>query len=120
MVLAAMLITPMQLSYTEVSTLFVGAFFGFVLAGVLNNYLLDRIGMGKTITLGACMTAAGYAVIIAPPPFALFPITYALLIGVGVALQLSQSVSYLSGLPNASIVMNHGQAAYVSLPRKSP
>lgn len=101
-----------HLSYTEVSTLFVGAFFGFVLAGVLNNYLIDRIGMGKTITLGACMTAAGYAVIIAPPPFALFPVTYALLIGVGLALQLAQSVTYMSGLPNASIIMNYGQASY--------
>jgi len=70
--------------------------------------------MGKTITLGACMTAAGYAVIIAPPPFALFPVTYALLIGVGLALQLAQSVTYMSGLPNASIIMNYGQASYVS------
>lgn len=104
----------MQLSYTEVSTLFVGAFFGFVLAGVLNNFLIDRIGMGKTVTLGSLMTAAGYAVIIAPPPFALFPITYALFIGVGLALQLAQTVTYLSGLPNATIVMNYSQASYVS------
>lgn len=70
--------------------------------------------MGKTVTLGSLMTAAGYAVIIAPPPFALFPITYALFIGVGLALQLAQTVTYLSGLPNATIVMNYSQASYVS------
>lgn len=70
--------------------------------------------MGKTVVLGAIMQATGYAIIIAPPPFALFPVTYALFIGVGLALQLAQTVTYMSGVRNASLIMNYGQASYVS------
>jgi fucose permease len=104
-----------QLNYTEVSTLFIGSFCGFLLAGLLNNLLLDRIGMGKTVVLGAILQACGYAIILAPPPFPVFPVTYALFIGVGLALQLSQTVTYMSGLPNAAFIMNYGQASYVSI-----
>lgn len=61
---------------------------------------------------GALCQTLGYVVLLAPPPFALFPVTYALLIGFGIALQMAATVSFLSSLPAASIKMNYSQAAY--------
>ena len=61
---------------------------------------------------GALCQTLGYVVLLAPPPFALFPVTYALLIGFGIALQMAATVSFLSSLPAASIKMNYSQASY--------
>lgn len=112
-----------------VSTLFIGAFCGFVIAGISNVYLTDRFGMGKVrnanlllylaksrhsqiVSLGALGQTLGYAVILAPPPFALFPVTYALLIGFGLALQMAATVSFVASLPGSHYKLNYAQASY--------
>lgn len=58
------------------------------------------------------MQTIGYGVITAPPPFPLFPVTYAILIGFGIALQMAQTVSYITNLPDASVKINYSQSAY--------
>lgn len=68
--------------------------------------------MEQVITIGAVMQTLGYGVIVAPPPFPLFPVTYAVLIGFGIALQMAQTATYITGLPDARIKINYGQAAY--------
>lgn len=82
-----------QLNYIQVSTLFIGAFSGFVLAAFVNNAVTDRLGMGKTVTTGAVLQACGYAALLAPPPFPLLPAIYAILIGFGMALLMVSSGS---------------------------
>ncbi|KAL7005552.1 hypothetical protein EMMF5_004957 [Cystobasidiomycetes sp. EMM_F5] len=45
------------LNYIQVSTLFIGAFSGFVLAAFVNNAVTDRLGMGKTAQSSAWLAA---------------------------------------------------------------
>lgn len=62
-----------NVSYTLISLMFVSSCVGAILAGVSNNRLTDRLGMGRMITIGAMLQSVVYAAVIAPPPFAVLP-----------------------------------------------
>lgn len=57
----------------------------------------DRFGMGKVLTFGAFLQCLGYAALLSPPPFAMFPVVYALLIGFGLALMMVSRTCILKG-----------------------
>jgi len=48
--------------------------------------MTDHFGMGRCLTIGAVLQLLGYCVVIAPPPFPVFPPTF-VFIGLGVAWQ---------------------------------
>ena len=56
--------------------------------------------MGKVLTFGAFLQCLGYAALLAPPPFALFPVVYALLIGFGLALMMVSVFFFATSMLN--------------------
>ena len=50
----------------------------YIVAGVASNRVTDRFGMKRVITVGAVLQSVAYAIVIAPPPFAVLPVTWAI------------------------------------------
>jgi len=67
----------------------------------LNVWLNDKIGFGKIITLGALCQLVAYLMIIPAPPFPVIICAY-VIVGFGLSLQASDSLSYIQGLIPAS------------------
>jgi fucose permease len=113
--------TYFGIGYTIVSTMFIAQCVGYIVAGVTNNRVTDKFGMGRVITAGAMLQTIAYAVVIAPPPFAVLPIAWSVVgtqanikywkcpeltfqrAGLGVAFQDAQANAWVAGLPNAHI-----------------
>lgn len=70
--------TYFGIGYTIVSTMFIAQCVGYIIAGVTNNRVTDKIGMGRLITAGAMMQTIAYAIVIAPPPFAVLPVAWSI------------------------------------------
>ena len=73
--------------------------------------MTDRLGKGKVLTLGAAIQVAGYAVILAPPPFPVIPCAF-VLVGLGVALQLAQTNTYVALMPNSAQALGYLHGGY--------
>ena len=82
---------------------------GHIIAAGMNPFLTRRMGNGRVIVLGATLQAAGYAVLVAPPPFPVFPFFFTTA-GLGIGLQLSHLNFYCSQMPNAASALGwlHG------------
>ena len=70
--------TYFSIGYTIVSTMFIAQCVGYIVAGVTNNRVTDKFGMGRVITAGAMLQTIAYAIAIAPPPFAVLPIAWSI------------------------------------------
>lgn len=100
-----------SLTYTEVSTLFISQCVGYMVCGVTCNRMTHRLGMGRVVTIGAALQLAGYAIAIAPPPFAVLPIGWAI-IGLGVGYQDASANAWVAGLPNAHVKLGYLHGLY--------
>lgn len=110
-----------SLTYTEVSTLFISQCAGYMICGVTCNRMTQRFGMGRCITIGSALQLCGYAIAIAPPPFAVLPVGWAIIgacymsllpmylgharlttaTGLGVGYQDASANAWVAGLPSA-------------------
>ena len=68
-----------------------------VMLSIVNRSASDRFGMGRVLTFGAFLQCLGYSALLPAPPFALFPVIYALLIGFGLALMMVSRTCILKG-----------------------
>ncbi|KAK0477338.1 MFS general substrate transporter [Armillaria novae-zelandiae] len=93
--------TVYHVNYAIVSLIFIMACVGFVIGALINVPLMDRIGFGKVLVVGALFQAAMYALQSAALPFPVFVTTFAIN-GIGMALQDAQVTSYVASLRNNS------------------
>ncbi|PBK95890.1 MFS general substrate transporter [Armillaria gallica] len=93
--------TVYNVNYAVVSLIFIMACVGFVIGALINVPLMDRIGFGKVLVVGALCQAAMYALQAAALPFPVFVTTFAIN-GIGMALQDAQVTSYVASLRNNS------------------
>ncbi|GAA5839352.1 hypothetical protein JCM9279_005914 [Rhodotorula babjevae] len=100
-----------KISYTVVSMMFVGQMVGFIAAGLMSSWLSTRLGLGKTIALGALVQALGLVFLIPALPFPANPIFFAVS-GWGMALQDAQANVYVATLPNAERKLSWLHASY--------
>ncbi|KAH8925116.1 MFS general substrate transporter, partial [Atractiella rhizophila] len=89
------------IGYMAVSCLFVGQFLGFFLASLTSTYLMDRLGLGKVIVLGAVSQMAAYLFMFPPINFPVLASAY-ILSGFGLALQNASTSSFIAGLPDVA------------------
>ncbi|CAA7269995.1 unnamed protein product [Cyclocybe aegerita] len=95
-----------------VSLTFVFACLGFVSGALVNIYLTERIGFGKTLVFGSLCQVAAYAIQAPAPPFPVFVMAYAIN-GAGHALQDAQANGFVATLQNhAEAKMGILHAAY--------
>ncbi|GAA5996197.1 hypothetical protein JCM5350_003302 [Sporobolomyces pararoseus] len=99
------------ISYTVVSMLFVGQAAGFLASALAMFYVVERLGLGKVIVIGAALQAFAYAILIPGFPFPVFPIIYAVS-GFGMAAQDSMANVYVATLPNADRKLGFLHASY--------
>ncbi|KAF9528689.1 major facilitator superfamily domain-containing protein [Crepidotus variabilis] len=101
-----------QLGFTLVSMIFVGNGFGFVFAGALNIWLNDKIGFGKTITLGATCQLVSSLIIATAPPFPVLVSAY-VIAGFGLSLGAAQGNGFVgSSRDNMATKMGIFHASY--------
>ncbi|KAK0201452.1 MFS general substrate transporter [Desarmillaria ectypa] len=93
--------TVYNVNYAVVSLIFIMACVGFVIGALINVPLMDRIGFGKVLVVGALCQVAVYALQSAALPFPVFVMTFAIN-GIGMALQDAQVTSYVASLRNNS------------------
>lgn len=98
-------------TYLVVSILFICNFIGFFSAALLNVWLTDRLGFGKTILLGATLQMVSYAMQSPAPPFPLYLISFAVA-GFGVGLQDAQGNTFISRMSDVTTKMSLTHAAY--------
>lgn len=70
--------TYFSIGYTIVSTMFIAQCTGYIAAGLTNNRVTDKFGMSRVITAGAMLQTVAYAIVIAPPPFAVLPVAWSI------------------------------------------
>ncbi|GAB1526101.1 hypothetical protein RhiTH_009267 [Rhizoctonia solani] len=103
-----------DLTFTVVSVLFVSGCLGFMLSGILNVYLSDRLGFGR----GVCQ-AVSYAILVPALPFPVAAIAF-LINEFGIGLQDAQANGFVSALrnnPSAKLGIIHslyGAGAFIS------
>ncbi|KAF8813139.1 MFS general substrate transporter [Phlegmacium glaucopus] len=98
--------------YVIVSLIFVFACVGFVGGALINIYLTDKFGFGKTIVYGSLCQVIAYAIQSSAPPFPAYVLAYSIN-GVGLALQDAQANGFVATLKdNAETKMGLLHAAY--------
>ncbi|EJC98908.1 MFS general substrate transporter [Fomitiporia mediterranea MF3/22] len=100
-----------HIGYTVVSTIFVLNCVGFVSGAVANIKLVQKIGFGATLAIGASCQAVAYAIQAPAPPFPLFAIAY-IFSGFGISLQNAGAIVFVINLKNSSAKMGVLQAIY--------
>ncbi|KAJ1300814.1 hypothetical protein OPQ81_002454 [Rhizoctonia solani] len=88
-----------NLTFTVVSTLFVSGCLGFMLSGILNVHLSDRLGFGRVIFLGGICQVVSYILLIPALPFPAMVIAF-VINGFGIGLQDAQANGFVSALRN--------------------
>ncbi|KAF8751683.1 MFS general substrate transporter [Rhizoctonia solani] len=107
-----------DLTFTVVSVLFVSGCLGFMLSGILNVYLSDRLGFGR-IAIGGVCQAVSYAILVPALPFPVAAIAF-LINEFGIGLQDAQANGFVSALrsnPSAKLGIIHslyGAGAFIS------
>ncbi|KAF4612446.1 hypothetical protein D9613_003977 [Agrocybe pediades] len=61
-----------KVNYTIVSMIFIFACTGFISGSIVNIYITDRFGFGKTIVFGALCQVVAYSIQCTAPPFPVF------------------------------------------------
>ena len=100
-----------HLSYALVSLIFVGQACGFVLGTPITYNLDTRFGRGKTLTFAEGLLMAAYTILVCTPPFPLVVIAF-LIIGLGMALNLSLNNVFVANLANATTYLGFFHGAY--------
>lgn len=59
---------------------FVRQMVGFVVAGLSASTIIDKIGLGRTVTLGAMIQAVGFVFLVPAWTFPVMPVCYAVLV----------------------------------------
>ncbi|KAF9558509.1 MFS general substrate transporter [Agrocybe pediades] len=75
-----------KVNYTIVSMIFIFACTGFISGSIVNIYITDRFGFGKTIVFGALCQVVAYSIQCTAPPFPVFVMAYTIN-GAGISLQ---------------------------------
>ncbi|KZV99537.1 MFS general substrate transporter [Exidia glandulosa HHB12029] len=98
--------------YAAVSTLFIVSCTGSALGAFSIFYLLEKIGFGKLLALGAVLQTIAYAVQAAAPPFPVF-VAISFINGLGMAFQDSTGNGFVASLKkNGARKMGVLHAAY--------
>ncbi|TEB34190.1 MFS general substrate transporter [Coprinellus micaceus] len=101
-----------NVGYTVVSVIFVLSCIGFIIGALVNVWLQNKLGFGKTLVLGCTMQIVVYSIQAAAPPFPVFAIFNGLN-GVGLALQDAQANGFVGSLSrHRGTKMNILQAFY--------
>ncbi|EIN08470.1 MFS general substrate transporter [Punctularia strigosozonata HHB-11173 SS5] len=91
--------TVYHVGFVIVSMIFVSGCIGFMLGAMVNVYLTERIGFGKTIVLGSLFQVVAYAMQAPGPPFPVFVVAY-FINGIGISLQDAQANGYTASFKN--------------------
>ncbi|KLO09001.1 MFS general substrate transporter [Schizopora paradoxa] len=97
-----------HVGFTVVSLIFVCYCVGFLLGSLLNIHLSSALGFGW---VSSALQMIAYTIQSPAPPFPLFCLAYCFS-GIGISLQLAQSVVFVLSLPNSSLKMSIYQMTY--------
>ncbi|KZT04502.1 MFS general substrate transporter [Laetiporus sulphureus 93-53] len=101
-----------HIGFAIVSLLFVTNCIGFLSGAVLNVHLDQKLGLGKTLVLGAFVQLIGYAMMAPGGPFPVMCIAF-IFTGFGISLQNAQANGYVGGLKeNARVKFGFLHASY--------
>ncbi|KAL5512758.1 hypothetical protein ACEPAG_3024 [Sanghuangporus baumii] len=100
-----------KVGYTVMSMIFVSNCIGFVSAAIANIRMIQKLGFGTTLAIGAAMQAIGYCIQGPAPPFPVFAIAY-YFSGFGLSLQAASSLTFVVNLKNSSNKMGLLLALY--------
>ncbi|KAI0087346.1 MFS general substrate transporter [Irpex rosettiformis] len=101
-----------HVGYAVVSLIFVLNTVGFVAGAISNVYFAEKIGLGRTMLLGAISQLIGYALMAPAPPFPVLAIGY-VFNGFGISLQDAGANGYVASLKdNANVKMGILHAIY--------
>ncbi|KAK9463723.1 major facilitator superfamily domain-containing protein [Lipomyces oligophaga] len=99
------------LSYGAVSTLWLANSIGFIIIGVLSQFIYTRIGRNVMISGGPLLLVIMYAMIIPSPPFPVVAVAF-FVGGLGMALIIGQVNVYLSHLEPMEILFGIVHGSY--------
>ncbi|GAA96877.1 uncharacterized protein L969DRAFT_49719 [Mixia osmundae IAM 14324] len=85
-----------SLTHEGVSRIFIGQAAGFIVASIASSFVLDRVGLGWTLAIGATIQTTGYIVLALRPAFWIFVAGEAL-IGAGISVQDAQTTAWAAG-----------------------
>ncbi|KAL5501376.1 hypothetical protein ACEPAH_8636 [Sanghuangporus vaninii] len=100
-----------KIGYTVVSLIFVSNCIGFVSAAIANIRMVQKLGFGTTLAIGAAMQAIGYCIQGPAPPFPVFVVAY-FFSGFGLSLQAAGSLTFVVNLKHSSNKMGLLLALY--------
>ena len=100
-----------RLSYALVSLIFVGQACGFLLGTPITHLLDVRLGRGKTLTLAEGLLFGAFTILACAPPFPLMVIAF-LILGLGMALNLSLNNVFVANLSRATTLLGWFHGAY--------
>lgn len=97
------------MSYAVVSLLFITYALGFISAAPVLTPIDTSIGRSQTLMISATSMSIGYIALICAPPFPVVVVAF-WFIGVGVALFLATSNTFIVNLLNGTVIlgMMHG------------
>jgi fucose permease len=101
-----------HVGFARVSVIFIGNCIGFVTGSILNVFLTDKLGFGKTIVLGSVAQMVAFGIRVPAPPFPLFAMAYAIN-GFGTSFVDAQANGFVASYKdNAAAKMGVLHAAY--------
>ncbi|TFK31120.1 major facilitator superfamily domain-containing protein, partial [Crucibulum laeve] len=101
-----------NIGFSIVALLFVSNCIGFVTGAILNVYINEKLGFGKTVVIGAISQLIGYVMIAPSPPFPVMVVGYAF-IGFGLSFQNAQANGFVASLKdNMTTKLGIMHAAY--------
>ncbi|EJC98907.1 MFS general substrate transporter [Fomitiporia mediterranea MF3/22] len=100
-----------HVGYTIVSMIFVLNCIGFLSGAIANIRLVQKLGFGTTLIVGAVSHAIAYCIQAPTPPFPVFAFAY-IFSGFGIALQNANATVFVINLRNSSAKIGILQAAY--------
>ncbi|THV01924.1 MFS general substrate transporter [Dendrothele bispora CBS 962.96] len=86
-----------NVGFTIVSLLFVFNFIGYITGASINIWLNDKLGLGKTMVIGASFNIATYAIQSSAPPFPVLILSFCFA-GFGSALQGAQGNGFVGSI----------------------
>ncbi|KAL5501375.1 hypothetical protein ACEPAH_8635 [Sanghuangporus vaninii] len=100
-----------NIGYTTVSMIFVLNCIGFVTGATANIKLVQKLGFGTSMVIGAVSQLIAYCIQAPTPPFPVFAMAL-LFSGFGIALQNAGAIVFVINLRNSSAKMGVLQACY--------
>ena len=100
-----------NLNYALVSLIFVGQACGFLIGTPITHPLDVRLGRGKTLALAEALLLGAFILLASQPPFPLVVLAF-LIIGLGMALNLSLNNVFVANLARATTLLGWFHGAY--------